>query len=384
MKLESNRIKLKDISLDISYGYTATATNINTGIKYLRITDIVNNFVDWNTVPYCEIDENKIEQYKLKKGDLCIARTGNTVGSNYLVDEDTESVFASYLIRFRLDTSKVNPIYIKYVFKSAQWNNYVNKLKTKSVQPGLNANEMGNFEFVLPDKDKQDEIANKILLLDNKMKLNNNIIKNLEKYTQLLFYKKFTNLKSKETDIKKICLSELAEIKTDTLTPNNDKNSIYKYYSIPEFDKTRCYKEESGDLILSNKYKVDNDNLLVSKLNPWFKRVIYPVQIDNTAICSTEFIVWKPLKDNILEYLYVIANTERFTTYCSNAAIGTSNSHKRVNPKFMMKYKVPYNEEIVSDFNKNIKPMVKNIHILLIQNKKLLDMRNLLIDKLIR
>lgn len=383
MSIESNRVKLKDISLDISYGYTASATQIETGVKYLRITDIVGNFVDWDTVPYCEIDENKIEKYKLKKGDLCIARTGNTVGANYVVNEDVDCVFASYLVRFKLDTTKVNPMYIKYVFKSAQWKSYVDKLKTKSVQPGLNAQEMGNFEFLLPGKDEQDEIANNILLLDKKIEVNNILIKNLHRYTQLLFHKYFMSSKLNKVDMKKISLSELVEINTETVKPMDNKDIIYKYYSIPVFDETRCYGEELGSSILSNKYKVRENNILVSKLNPWFKRIVYPIKIDDNTICSTEFVVWTPLKKDILEYLYVIANTERFTTYCSNASIGTSNSHKRINPNFMMKYKVPYNEAKVKEFNKIVKPMIKKIHISLVQNKELLNMRNLLIEDLI-
>ena len=50
----------------------------------------------------------------------------------------------------------------------------------------------------------------------------------------------------------------------------------------------------------------------------------------------------------------------------------------------MMKYKVPYNEEIVFRFNEMVKPMVKKINLLLIENKKLKEARDLLIKKLIK
>ena len=86
---------LKDISLSIQYGYTASAIEQSTGVKYLRITDLQNNSVDWNTVPFCQCDQ--IDKYKLKKGDIVIARTGATTGKSFLLRNiPTTSVFASY------------------------------------------------------------------------------------------------------------------------------------------------------------------------------------------------------------------------------------------------------------------------------------------------
>ena len=48
---------LGDISVDISYGYTESASLKEVGPKFLRITDIQDDFVDWNQVPYCPISD---------------------------------------------------------------------------------------------------------------------------------------------------------------------------------------------------------------------------------------------------------------------------------------------------------------------------------------
>ena len=100
-------------------------------------------------------------------------------------------------------------------------------------------------------------------------------------------------------------------------------------------------------------------------------------------ICSTEFVIWEPSKDNLLEYLYVVATSNKFTSYCSNASSGTSNSHKRVNPDYMMKFKVCYNEEIIAKFNNLVEPIVKKIHLLLIKNNYLKELRTLTLKKLV-
>ena len=93
--------RLGDLSYSIQYGYTASA--IPSGkIKILRISDIQNNSVDWDRVPFCEIEDREIDNYLLKINDILFARTGGTVGKSLLVENlPTRAIFASYLIRTR-------------------------------------------------------------------------------------------------------------------------------------------------------------------------------------------------------------------------------------------------------------------------------------------
>ncbi|HEA2155628.1 TPA: restriction endonuclease subunit S, partial [Salmonella enterica] len=72
--------QLDEIATDINYGYTASSTSENIGPKMLRITDIQDNKVDWNSVPFCKIEDNQKNKYLLCNGDLVFARTGATVG----------------------------------------------------------------------------------------------------------------------------------------------------------------------------------------------------------------------------------------------------------------------------------------------------------------
>ena len=65
--------RLKFIIDKINYGYTESASMDNIGPKFLRITDIKENGVDWNSVPYCIIDEKNYEKYQLIKGDIVVA-----------------------------------------------------------------------------------------------------------------------------------------------------------------------------------------------------------------------------------------------------------------------------------------------------------------------
>ena len=85
----------------------------------VRITDIQNGKVQWDSVPYCDISDDEITSYQLKKNDILFARTGGTVGKSFLVAEEPEdAVYAGYLIRTQYDSEKLNPKYMKMFMES--------------------------------------------------------------------------------------------------------------------------------------------------------------------------------------------------------------------------------------------------------------------------
>src|SRR6266481_1608404 len=93
----------------INYGYTESASSEPVGPRFLRITDIQNDQVDWNSVPYCKIEPADLPKYRLANGDIVFARTGATTGKSFLVADPPEAVFASYLIRVQLRTVELLP-----------------------------------------------------------------------------------------------------------------------------------------------------------------------------------------------------------------------------------------------------------------------------------
>jgi type I restriction enzyme S subunit len=102
--------RLGNLSANVHYGYTASAIHGNSGIRLLRITDIQNDSVDWETVPGCEIEEKKANDYLLENDDVLIARTGGTIGKSYLVENiNVKAVFASYLIRVQRIKTMYSP-----------------------------------------------------------------------------------------------------------------------------------------------------------------------------------------------------------------------------------------------------------------------------------
>ena len=152
-------MKLGELCSDISYGYTATASSKPIGPKFLRITDIVSDRINWESVPYCEIEDSKKDKYTLGIGDIVIARTGATTGYNQIIRSNVLSVFASYLIRCKLKQSIAYPFFISCVLQSAYWRNFIEGVKARSAQPGANAKDFSSFRILLPTLPEQKAIA---------------------------------------------------------------------------------------------------------------------------------------------------------------------------------------------------------------------------------
>ena len=153
--------KLKDYSV-MQYGYTETATTEPVGPKFLRITDIAQNYIDWNGVPYCPISEGNHEKYVLSEGDVVVARTGATVGYAKMVGRNIpDSVFASFLVRIR-------PIDVEYRYyfglaiTSVEFLDFVQTNAGGSAQPQANPPLLGEFELSIPNKQSLSEFNKKI------------------------------------------------------------------------------------------------------------------------------------------------------------------------------------------------------------------------------
>ena len=153
--------KLKDYSV-MQYGYTETATTEPVGPKFLRITDIAQNYIDWNGVPYCPISEENHEKYVLSEGDVVVARTGATVGYAKMVGRNIpDSVFASFLVRIRPIDDEYR-YYFGLAITSAEFLNFVQTNAGGSAQPQANPPLLGEFELSIPNKQSLPEFNTKI------------------------------------------------------------------------------------------------------------------------------------------------------------------------------------------------------------------------------
>jgi type I restriction enzyme S subunit len=144
------RKPLSSVCQFIDYGYTASADRKAVGPKFLRITDIVPEFIDWASVPYCEIEDAKLDRVRLNEGDIVIARTGATVGyAKRLHKRHPKTVFASYLVRLRL-RPEVDNLMVGVFAESDAYKSYVRSQIGGAAQPNANARALTGAQILVP------------------------------------------------------------------------------------------------------------------------------------------------------------------------------------------------------------------------------------------
>ena len=155
-----------NISQSIQYGYNAPALE-HGAIKMVRISDIQENCVLWDNVPYCQIAENDIDTYLLKVNDILFARTGGTVGKSFLVEEVPErAIYAGYLIRTRY-SSLLNPRYMKSFMESQLYWEQLKNGTIATAQPNCNGKTLAKMLLPIPSTKEQDRIVEKLTQLSS-------------------------------------------------------------------------------------------------------------------------------------------------------------------------------------------------------------------------
>ena len=150
-----------EISQSILYGVSESAKSRGT-YRLLRITDIQDNTVNWNTVPFTDYEDEKAEAYLLKDGDILFARTGATVGKSYLVNNLQEkAIYASYLIRVKTN-HYVLPEFVKYFFESGFYWEQVLGNSVGIGQPNVNGTILSNLELPIPPIMEQKRIVKEL------------------------------------------------------------------------------------------------------------------------------------------------------------------------------------------------------------------------------
>lgn len=388
MKYEATIMKLKELCIGGKgkYGIPASAVPYSENLyTYLRITDITDDG-KINKSGLASVDDEKAGEYLLHPNDIVFARTGGSTGRSYFYDgTDGEFVYAGFLIKFSVDPNLVNPKYVKYYCQSKQYRDWVNSFNTGSTRGNINARTYANMELPVPNRNQQDSLVDTLSVLDDKIELNNRINENLKQQAQAIYHEQFETINTDElpTGWRVVALGDIAIISKKNFNPSKEPETMLEHYSIPAFDESHFPVFELSTAIKSNKFVVDSDCFMISKLNPTTKRVWKPYCLTEKAVCSTEFIVYKAKDSTITDFLYSVIDSTSFSDFMCSHVTGSTGSRQRTTPSDTLSFEfVLPSEDKLNSFQALVSPMYAQMRNNAIENDKLKRLRDSLLPKL--
>jgi len=161
-------IRVKQITRDHKQGYYTKEKYVEEGVKLVRVTDLLNPKISWETMPKLKIDNKTYEQFKVEKGDFLFARSG-AIGRYGIVNGNQKGIFGSYIIRFKLNNRMVDNDYFGYVYQSHKIQNQIHSYKHGSTNININAEDIKSLSIALPELQEQKEIVKIISNVDRKI-----------------------------------------------------------------------------------------------------------------------------------------------------------------------------------------------------------------------
>lgn len=398
--------RLKELCTDIIDCPHSTPKWLDKGIPVIRNYNLNNRGIDTTNLSF--VDEEtyvqRIKRAKPEAGDIIISREA-PMGVVGMIPENFKCCLGQRLVLLKIDKQKCNPKYLLYSLTSQFVQQQIKRIDlTGSIVSNLNIPDLKNLLIPVIEK-QQNECAHLLDLIDSKIENNNKIntelesmAKNIYDYWFLQFefpnkggnaYKSSGGKMVWNEKLKREIpegwtvakLDDIAEMVTKSINPQKDQK--YQYYSIPSFDETGTPIIESGENIDSNKYCVPNDAILVSKLNPQFKRLWYVGNTTEDSICSTEFIPFTS-RNNTKEFLYSVLNSDSFYKFMVQSSSSSTGSRKRMQPELMKSFTLcyPSDEKIIYKYCKAVKDMFEKIIEGKKENQELASLRNFLLPLL--
>lgn len=352
------------------------------------------------------------DEYLHEAGDLIVAMTeqaAGLLGSCARVPESGIYLHNQRLGLITTDSKKILKDYVYHLFKTKTVREQIRLTSSGSKVKHTSPERIYDVKVHLPTVSEQQKIVNLLDALETKIELNNRINAELEAMAKTLYdywfvqfdfpddspqgqgkpYKTSGGKMVYNPTLKReiperwevVPLSSITGVSNESINPADYPEKLFKHFSIPVFDATNTFGVERGDTIGSNKFTVEETDLLVSKLNPWFNRVVYAMA-EPEQICSTEFVVWRCPNTSIKNFMYMIATSPQFIAHCTQSATGTSNSHKRVNPNVMMRFDQPFNLKVAEKLGQHLEPILKQLIVNQRENTKLASLRDWLLPML--
>jgi type I restriction enzyme S subunit len=310
----------------------------------------------------------KLSGSQLYPGDVLLNITGDgiTFGRTCIVmTEILPACVNQHVAIIRVDRTKCDPRFLLSYLTHPSIKQYIEGFNSGGSRRAITKGHIESFVMPVPPLIEQTEIASILSALDDKIELNRRMNEMLEAMARAIFKDWFVDFgptrakmegrapylaadiwslfpdrldeEGKPEGWNDHALDMLATQHTASVTPSSTPDEVFEHFSLPAYDAGKTPSEDRGDTIKSNKTRVPEGSILLSKLNPEIERV-WLLQSSNgrSQVCSTEFLVFTPKANSNRPLLFGLFTEPSFRAMLQSMVTGTSKSHQRISPPALL------------------------------------------------
>lgn len=316
---------------------------------------------------------------------------GGGIG-NVSLSVDDKSVIVQNTIGFKTKENVLDSVYLYYWFLYKH--DELIQFNRGSGQPSIRKTDVENMDIELKNISYQKKVSKILSNIDEKIELNAKVNNNLYEFTNKLFEEKILNNKDKD-NWKEYVLSDISKVINGYSYKGSeliDKSDI-GMTTIKNFERTGGFKLDGFKDIIPKKCKIDHyvkpfevlvactdltqnadiiGNAIMLLNNSDYKEVIMSMDLVK-LVPTTKFV------NNYM--LYAIVNSRDFKDFALGYKSGTTVLHLNKNCFKEYTIKLP-SEDLLKDLSRVIEINYKKISQIIEENKKLEQLRDALLPKL--
>lgn len=410
--MEFKKYHLSDL-YTISSGLSKKREEFGFGYDFLTFKDVFHNiFIPEKLTELANTTDKERHNCSIKEGDVFLTRTSeklNELGlSSVALKDYPNATFNGFTKRLRpnkLCNEILLPKYAAFYYRSQFFREQITSFASMTTRASLNNEMISKLTIEIPSLSYQRMCINVLDSLLQKENLNYSIIDTLDQLSQTLFKKWFIDfdfpneegqpyktsggemiesdlglIPAKWTIVK---LSSITTLLKKTFNPLKTDLTKVMHFSLPAYDKNQQPTLDNVLTIKSNKWLIEDNCVIFSKMNPRTPRVwLTTTSKQFSGVASSEFVVLKNESEEVNSFIYNICKSEVFNKYLISHATGSTNSRQRVTPTIALQFPVALDKNLVEIYSEKIVGMSETIKLLSKENAHLQQIRNIILPKL--
>lgn len=292
-----------------------------------------------------KLEETTTFSKKFKKGDVLFGRRRAYLKKAALASFD--GICSGDITVFRAKKNLL-PELLPFIVNNEKFFDYAIKHSAGGLSPRVKFKDLANYEFLLPPKDQQAQLAELLWAMDEVIEREMEVLERLRTTSQVFFENEIIKTKGKKIPLAKVLVPK----KSKSQVPH----AIKKYIGLEHIKSgaSRCTEYGDPSEVLAQCNIIEEGDLCYSKLRPYLDKAFIA---EFEAVSTTELLIYDTngvSKEYVLNHFH----SRTFIQYVTGKGFGTK--MPRVSDKIIGEFQIKVLDDEngllnkMSDFQVNI------------------------------